>query len=293
MPSQQNGARNRGGPKERFSLRRRETLTAIGSILTTGLAGCSGVTDQSFAAAPVVLPEGDQEELVLAETVRDSDTITRSGPGGIEVSVTNQASLYRRGPARGTPTVIEQFTSAVNGTAGAGSAIVATASELGIDELSPLPYFGDDARIAPRPEAVSILAPNGCRNDGEVYPGNLLTLAPRKRRSTSTIPTPYSTTGRSPVPSSPAIRTSQVRRTPPETRIPLRTRRNFEYSCRTPSRIRSWTNFRRSLPRLSRARSSIRPTPYSLEQRWKWFIHSMVPLISTKDCPSSPETPSD
>ena len=55
---------------------RRSLLVAAGGALTAGLAGCSEVTDQSFEAAPVVLPGGDREELVLAETARDSETTT-------------------------------------------------------------------------------------------------------------------------------------------------------------------------------------------------------------------------
>jgi len=49
-----------------------------------------------------VLPEGDREETVVAETARESETTTREGPSGnIEVEITAHASIYRRGPASG------------------------------------------------------------------------------------------------------------------------------------------------------------------------------------------------
>lgn len=83
-------------------LPRRELLVAAGGTLAVGLAGCSGVTEQSFEAAPVVLPDAGREELLLAETSRESETITREGPSGnVEVEITNHASVYRRGPAWG------------------------------------------------------------------------------------------------------------------------------------------------------------------------------------------------
>ncbi len=83
-------------------LPRREFLVAAGGTLAVGLAGCSGVTEQSFEASPVVLPEGDREELLLAETTQTSETITRDGPtGNVEVEITSAASVYRRGPAVG------------------------------------------------------------------------------------------------------------------------------------------------------------------------------------------------
>ena len=91
---------------------RRSLLVAAGGALAAGLAGCSEVTDQSFEAAPVVLPGGDREGLVLAETARDSETTTRDGPSGnVEVTTTSHSSGYQRGPARGTPTVLERFAS--------------------------------------------------------------------------------------------------------------------------------------------------------------------------------------
>ena len=58
------------------------------------------MTEQSFEATPVVLPEDDREKLVLAETAADSETTTREGPADqVEVRITNHARVYRRGPA--------------------------------------------------------------------------------------------------------------------------------------------------------------------------------------------------
>jgi hypothetical protein len=79
---------------------RRDVLATVGGIALAGLAGCSGVTEQSFEATPVVLPEDDRENLVLAETAADSETTTRDGPtGNVQVEITNHARVYRRGPA--------------------------------------------------------------------------------------------------------------------------------------------------------------------------------------------------
>ena len=83
---------------------RRTVLATVGGTALAGLAGCSNATQQSFEATPVVLPEDAREELVLAETARESETITREGPSGnVEVEITSAASVYQRGerlPAR-------------------------------------------------------------------------------------------------------------------------------------------------------------------------------------------------
>ncbi|RMB08324.1 hypothetical protein ATH50_3539 [Haloplanus aerogenes] len=75
---------------------RRRLLTVAGTTTGVALAGCSGVTSQSFAASPVILPDSDQEAVRLAETRRDSQTITRSGPGGSKVELTNHTSIHKR-----------------------------------------------------------------------------------------------------------------------------------------------------------------------------------------------------
>ena len=63
-----------------------------------GLAGCSGVTSQSFEAEPVRLPTEDREELNLPETSFDSATTTRDPPvvDG-EITITTHVVAYRRG----------------------------------------------------------------------------------------------------------------------------------------------------------------------------------------------------
>lgn len=155
---------------------RRQVLAAMGAATFGGLAGCSAVTNQSFAANPVVLPEADQKELVLAETVREGETITRSGPAGIEVSIRNQASLYRRGPARGTPTVLERFTSMVNRTEGAGSAVSATGSDVGLEGLR-LGNFEGVPDV--RGDRFSLVMPAGARSSGgTAMHGKLMALIP-------------------------------------------------------------------------------------------------------------------
>ena len=47
---------------------RRDVLATVGGLAIGGVAGCSEVTQQSFEASPVVLPEADREETVVAET---------------------------------------------------------------------------------------------------------------------------------------------------------------------------------------------------------------------------------
>lgn len=83
------------------TLSRRTYLVGLGAVATGSLAGCSGVTSQSFEATPVVLPSDDQEALSLDETAQDPKTISRDGPGGVEVSVTNQTAIYKRAVALG------------------------------------------------------------------------------------------------------------------------------------------------------------------------------------------------
>jgi hypothetical protein len=161
-------------------LTRRGFVAAAGSAAAaTTLAGCSGMTEQSFEASPVVLPRGDREELVLAETGRDSETVSREGPtGNVEVSITNHAGLYGRGPARGTPTVLEQFVSSVNETPGSGGAIHAVASDAGIDELPPLPYVSAESPVDG--DHVGLVVPEGARGDDGVAPGRTMVTIPGK-----------------------------------------------------------------------------------------------------------------
>lgn len=153
---------------------RRETLAAVGIAAAGGLAGCSGVTQRSFAATPVVLSGPAREELVLAETLRESQEVTREGPSGnVEVSITSEAGGYRRGPVRGTPTILERYTRRINQTPGSGVAINAIASNLGITEIS-VPGMG----ISISGDQFSIVVPEGARADTEVDPGKTLAVIP-------------------------------------------------------------------------------------------------------------------
>jgi hypothetical protein len=75
---------------------RRRFLAAAGTAAGVVLAGCSSVTEQSFAASPVLLSAADQTDLLLAETTVDSQTITLDGPADTQAEITNQAAVYKR-----------------------------------------------------------------------------------------------------------------------------------------------------------------------------------------------------
>lgn len=169
------------------SVSRRAYLAAVGSAVSVGVTGCSGVTQQTFAATPVVLPGGDREELALGETVREGVTVTREGPtGNAEVEITSETSLYQRGAARGTPTVLEAFTGMVNGTPGSGSVINVLASDAGIDEAS-LSFL--DGGPAVGGEGFSIVMPAGARGTGSVSVSDLAYLVPGASLSADTVTT--------------------------------------------------------------------------------------------------------
>lgn len=67
-----------------------------GDVAATGVAGCSGETKRTFEASPVVLPDDDQGTLRLAETNREPETISRTGPADTEIEITNHAAVYKR-----------------------------------------------------------------------------------------------------------------------------------------------------------------------------------------------------
>ena len=155
---------------------RRRTLSALSGAVLAGLAGCAGVTEQSFEATPVVLPEDAREEMVLAETANESESIEREGPtGNAEVSITSHSAVYRRGPARGTPTVLESFVGSVNETPGSGSAINALASDIGVDEAE-LSFIKGGVQVAG--DRFSLLIPEGVRGGDGITPQQLLGLVP-------------------------------------------------------------------------------------------------------------------
>jgi len=79
---------------------RRGFITAT-AIVASSTAGCSDVVTPSFEADPVVLPDEDQENLWLSETVRDSATIDVDGPSITEAEVTNHMAVYNRAAGYG------------------------------------------------------------------------------------------------------------------------------------------------------------------------------------------------
>jgi hypothetical protein len=79
---------------------RRGFITAT-VIVASSTAGCSDAVTPSFEADPVVLPDEDQENLWLSETVRDSATIDVDGPSVTEVEVTNHMAVYNRAAGYG------------------------------------------------------------------------------------------------------------------------------------------------------------------------------------------------
>jgi hypothetical protein len=154
---------------------RRKLLAAMRTATVGGLSGCTGVTEQSFEASPVVIPEADQEELVMAETTRDSEAVTREGPGNVEVSITNHAFACQRGPARGAPTVLEKFASSVNQTPGAGNILVVAGSDVGIDEATLDFLGGGDLRY---PANGRTIIPEGARDGDTIDPGVTMVFTP-------------------------------------------------------------------------------------------------------------------
>lgn len=159
-------------------LSRRRVLTGLAT--TAGvLAGCvEEVPSHEFEATPLRLTEADRLELELAETVYDSQTVTREPDiEEIEgdVTITNRYVLYERGPAHATPVVLEGFLSGVNGTIGAGAAVVVSGDALGIDDLA-LPVFEDEPTIAG--EHLSLVVPEGARTGDEVSLSGTILLVP-------------------------------------------------------------------------------------------------------------------
>jgi hypothetical protein len=147
---------------------RRRFLVATSGVVVTGLAGCSELdelTTYEFEAETVGLPEEAQEEAVLAEIERDTHTETREpGADGVEgeVSITSKFVGYHRGPARGTPTLMEAFIGEVNGTHGSGPATVGPV---------PRSFFDDPPTDTDR---VSAVIPAGAYPDGERDASSLL-----------------------------------------------------------------------------------------------------------------------
>jgi len=79
-------------------LTRRRVLLAGGTVAVgVGLAGCGGITEQSFEATPLELSPANTDELGLTRQSASTDTISREGIGGeVEVSITSQAAVFDR-----------------------------------------------------------------------------------------------------------------------------------------------------------------------------------------------------
>lgn len=162
---------------------RRRLLAAIGGGLAAGLAGCSGVTSQEFAATPVRLPAAVREELGLAEVFTDSRTTTRErtvGGQDVGVTITDEFAGYGRsysGPvvwSTPRPTLVERFTGAGReATPGSGSAINAVASDLDIGQSNPSYVEGDTPVSGDR---ITLVIPERARHDGEVRLEEMMAL---------------------------------------------------------------------------------------------------------------------
>ena len=79
-------------------LTRRRALLSGGAVAVgVGLAGCGGITQQSFEATPLELSTTNMDDLGLTQQSTRADTISREGIGGqVEVSITNQAAVFDR-----------------------------------------------------------------------------------------------------------------------------------------------------------------------------------------------------
>ena len=93
------GSDGRSGPTKKSS--RRQLLAGIGTASAVALAGCSALTNQSFAASAVGVPADLQTELGLDETARESQVVTLNGPADSEVEITSEVAVYSRAQGLG------------------------------------------------------------------------------------------------------------------------------------------------------------------------------------------------
>lgn len=78
-------------------LGRRRLLAALGGLTVAGLAGCDGITNQSFDSSSVGLSAGVQEQLQLGELSRDALSFEKSAADGkVSVKVTSHTAVYSR-----------------------------------------------------------------------------------------------------------------------------------------------------------------------------------------------------
>lgn len=83
-------------------LGRRRLLAALGTATAVSLAGCGGVTSQSFEASPIGLSTSARERLRLGEVSRESPTFEQSAADGdVSVSVTSHTAVYSRAAGLG------------------------------------------------------------------------------------------------------------------------------------------------------------------------------------------------
>ena len=93
--------RNSNGQGDPF-VRRRSFLAALSVGTVAALAGCEGITNQSFEASPVGLSTDAQERLQLRELSQDTLSFSESAADDdVSVSVTSHTAVYSRAAALG------------------------------------------------------------------------------------------------------------------------------------------------------------------------------------------------
>lgn len=81
---------------------RRRVLAAVGSGAALSLAGCTGVTSQSYESSPVELSDTAQGTLQLAELTRETiSDEERVAGGNVSVSITSHTTVYSRAAGLG------------------------------------------------------------------------------------------------------------------------------------------------------------------------------------------------
>lgn len=74
----------------------RRSFVAATAAVATVTAGCGDLTQQSFEAPAVGLPDADHEPLGLVETSFDTLSMSFDGPADSRVELTNHAGVYDR-----------------------------------------------------------------------------------------------------------------------------------------------------------------------------------------------------